>query len=340
MADRLLQIIGETGQIDTVVDCLKELPPDHWWRLPYDKDEGRQMLCVALFKGDAQEVMDAISDALEGQEGWRLFSLPTEASLPELHDEKEEDRRAEKETVSAREEIYREVRQGTALTLDYLVMTALAALVAAIGLSQGQVAVVIGAMVIAPLLGPIMAFAFGTALGNFNLLGLAARALGAGLVVATVVGVALGMILPGSYPDTSMMDFSGALSLQTVALPLAGGAVAALMLAGGQTTGLVGVMVAAALLPPLAAFGLFVGIGEIGNALRALATVITNIVAINLAAQVVFLLKGIRPRRWESSDHRTSVRLALAVSGGLVLLMAGALWAAGHGYVPGLQAGQ
>ncbi|MBS8227785.1 TIGR00341 family protein [Vannielia litorea] len=336
MADRLLQVIATTGQIDKVVDCLEELPPDHWWRLPADKDEGRQMLCVALFKGDTQEVMDAISAALEGEEDWRLFSVPTEASLPELDDEDEVDRRAEKESVSAREEIYREVRQGTALTVDYLVMTALAAMVAAIGLSQGQVAVVIGAMVIAPLLGPIMAFAFGTALGNFALLGVAARALGAGLAVATAVGIALGLVLPGSYPDTSMMDFSGALSLRTVALPLAGGAVAALMLSGGQTTGLVGVMVAAALLPPLAAMGLFIGIWDIPNALRALATVVTNVVAINLAAQVVFLLKGIRPRRWEGSDHKTSVRVAIGASGALVLAMALALWAAGHGYVPGI----
>ncbi|MBY6154711.1 TIGR00341 family protein [Vannielia litorea] len=336
MADRLLQVIGSVEQIDEVAGCLEDLPPDQWWRLPYDEEEGRQTLYVALFKADAQEVMDAISEALEGQDGWRLFSLPTEASLPELDDEEEEDRRAQKETVNAREEIYREVRQGTALTLDYLVMTALAALVAAIGLSQGQVAVVIGAMVIAPLLGPIMAFAFGSALGNFSLLGVAVKALGAGLGVAVVVGIALGLILPGSYPDTSMMDFSGVLSLETVALPLAGGAAAALMLSGGQTTGLVGVMVAAALLPPLAAFGLFVGIWDIPNALRALATVVTNIVAINLAAQVVFLAKGIRPRRWESSDHKTSVRVALGASGALVALLALALWAAGHGYVPGL----
>ena len=336
MADRLLQIIADPEDIDTVCKCFEDLPPTQWWRLPMDEDEGRQMVFVALFKADSQEVMDAVSEALEGRENWRLFSLPAEASLPELEDEEEEARRAEKENVSAREEIYRDVRQGTALTVDYLVMTGLAAFVAAIGLSQGQVAVVIGAMVIAPLLGPILAFAFGTAIGNFRLLGIALRALGAGLAVATVVGVILGFILPEGYPDTSMMDFSGALSLRALALPLAGGAAAALMHAGGQTSGLVGVMVAAALLPPLAAFGLFLGIGEIGNAVRALATVITNVVAINLAAQVVFLAKGIRPRTWESPEHRTSVRVSLAASGGLVVLMAAALWAAGNGYVPGL----
>lgn len=338
MADRLLQIIADADDIKTVCNCLDELPPEHWWTLPKDDegDDNRQMLFVALFKADAQEVMDAVADALEGRDGWRLFSLPTEASLPELDDEDEENRRAEKENVNAREEIFRDIRQGTALSIDYLVMTALASLVAAIGLSAGQVAVVIGAMVIAPLLGPILAFAFATTLGNFRLLGVAVRALGAGLGVAVGVAIVLGFILPNSYPDTTMMDFSGVLSLRTVALPLAGGAAAALMMSGGQTTGLVGVMVAAALLPPIAAMGLFVGAGDVANALRALATVVINVVAINLAAQVVFVIKGIRPRRWESNDHRTSVRVSIGASAGLVAMLALALWAAGHGYVPGL----
>ncbi|MDF1873347.1 TIGR00341 family protein [Vannielia sp.] len=336
MSDRLLQIIADSDDIDTVVDCLSELPPAHWWRLPKDEDGGRQMVYVALHPSDAQEVMDAVSDALEGRDNWRLYSLPTEASLPELDDEEEEERRARRETSNAREEIYSDVRQGTALTWDYLIMTALATIVAAIGLSSGQVPVVIGAMVIAPLLGPILAFAFGTAIGNFDLLTIALRALGAGLLVAVAAGAVLGYFLPAAEPDGTMMDFNGTLSLRTVALPLAGGAAAALMVAGGRTSGLVGVMVAAALLPPLAAFGLLLGAGNIGGALKALTTVVTNVVAINLAAQVVFIAKGVRPRRWESSNHLTSVRVSIGASAALVLLLAAALWAAGHGYIPAL----
>lgn len=335
MSERIVQIIADAGHIDKVCDCLDEVSPHRWWRLPKDNDSGRQMVFVSLHQADSQDVIDAISEALDGVDGWRMFSTQVEAALPELDDEDEQERLARKETVNTREEIYADIRQGTALTADYLIMTAIATCVAAIGLSSGQVAVVIGAMVIAPLLGPVLAFAFGSAVGNIPLLWVSLRALGAGLLVAGLVGGALGMVLTGN-PDTSMMDFSGALSLRTVALPLASGAAAALMVAGGQTHALVGVMVAAALLPPLAAFGLLLGGGDISGAMRALATVTTNIVSINLAAQVVFLVKGIQPRRWLGEDHVSSVRVTVGASAALVLLMAGGLWAAGRGYTFGL----
>jgi len=335
MSERVIQVIADSDQIDAVCETLKDLPPHHWWRIPKEEESGRQMVFISLHKADAQDVIDSISEVLEGSDNWRMFSMPVEAALPETDDEDEQERFARMETVNTREEIYADIRQGTALTLDYLIMTAIATCVAAIGLSSGQVAVVIGAMVIAPLLGPVLAFAFGSAVGNIPLLWVSLRSLAAGLVVAALVGGALGMILPGN-PDTSMMDFSGALSLRTVALPLASGAAAALMVAGGQTHALVGVMVAAALLPPLAAFGLLLGGGDTGGAVRALATVVTNIVSINLAAQVVFLAKGIQPRRWLGKNHVSSVRVTIGASAALVIAMAAGLWAAGHGYLFGI----
>jgi len=336
MADRLIQLVGAEDDIQAICDRLEETPAYDWWRArPAEGDDKRHTLFIALYAADVQDVLDMVSDELEDHEDWHLYALPTEASLPDTQDEEEKERLAEKQSVSAREEIYASMRQGTALTRDYLFLTALATLVAALGLTSDQVAVVIGAMVIAPLLGPLLAFAFATTLGNFDLLKVALRALAAGLGVAVAVGVAIGLIVGGS-PDNSMMDFSGVLSLRTLALPLASGAAAAMFVAGGNTTALVGVMVAAAILPPLAAFGLLLGGGNTGGALRALASVVSNIVAINLAAQVVFLLKGIRPRRWESERHASSVRVSLGVSVALVLVTAGVLFAAGHGITFGL----
>ena len=335
MAERLIQLMVKQERIDDVRACLADVRSDDWWHVPCESERGWHIFFVSLHAADQQDVLDTISDAMDGHEDWRLFSLPTEANLPDLESEEERERLESKRNAASREEIYSDMRQGTALSMDYLLMTALATCVAAMGLTSNQVAVVIGAMVIAPLLGPILAFAFATTLGNFDLLGVALRALGAGLLVATLVGAVIGIVVGGS-PDNSMMDFSGALSLRTVVLPLASGAAAALMVAGGQTSALVGVMVAAALLPPLAAFGLLLGGGNYGGAMRAMATVVTNIVAINLAAQVVFLAKGIRPRHWESQQHATSVRVSLGVSLMLVALMAGGLFAAGHGFTFGL----
>ncbi|EKE74269.1 TIGR00341 family protein [Celeribacter baekdonensis] len=329
MADRLVQLVISKQDFEDVSDCLADMSSRDWWQVPCGSEDGRITVFIALHKADAQEVVDRLAETLDGRTGWRLYALATESSLPENTDEDEQERIAQKETAATREDIYADIRADAALTKDYLIMSALATCVAAIGLRSGQVAVVIGAMVIAPLLGPIIAFAFGTALGNLALLKLSARSLGAGILVSVLVGAVIGQMFPPSQ-DTGLLDYSGVLSLQTVILPLASGAAAALMVASGSTSALIGVMVAAALLPPLAGFGLLIGGQNWDMAVRALASVAVNIVAINLAAQVVFVLKGIRPRRWKSKAHATSVRVSLAISVGLVLLVTLALWGFGH----------
>jgi uncharacterized hydrophobic protein (TIGR00341 family) len=331
MSERLIQIVLRKEHVRAVTHCLSGLPTEHWFLLPTEDGE-REVIIAALHRVDTQEVLDAISSALEGKTGWRLHALPTEASLPDTPDEDEQERVAQRESALAREEIYADIRQQTALTLDYLVLTVLATIVAAIGLAQDQTAVVIGAMVIAPLLGPILAFAFAVTLGLVPLMLIALRTLGAGLALAVLAAVGLSLVMPGEL-DPVTASYAEPLSLMTVALPLASGAAAALMVAGGQTSALVGVMVAAALLPPLSAFGLLLGGAQWGPALKALATVVVNIAAINLAAQVVFRLKGIRPRRWKSERHQTSLWVSLGASAAIVALLALAVYAANHGWM-------
>ncbi|MCM2131366.1 TIGR00341 family protein [Larsenimonas rhizosphaerae] len=328
MSNRLIQLIASEDDSDTITSCFEKLELEEWWKNSPAGGGERVTFYVALHQAESQEVMDALGEALKGKDDWRLFSLATEANLPEVDDEDEQERLEQKNTASAREEIYGDIRSGATLTRDYLLMTALATCVAAIGLNQGQVAVVIGAMVIAPLLGPILAFAFGSTLGNLELLWIAARSLLAGLGVSIAVGILLGFLYRAT-PDNQMMNFSGVMSLQTLMLPLASGAAAALMVAGGKMSALVGVMVAAALLPPLAAFGLFIGDGNYLSGGRALVSVVVNIIAINLAAQVVFLLKGIRPKRWDTESRGTSVKLALGVSAGLAVVAGLFLWLSG-----------
>ncbi|AJE44764.1 TIGR00341 family protein [Celeribacter indicus] len=329
MADRLVQLVVSRSDFERVTACLREISPRDWWAVPGEGEDARLTVFVSLHKADAQDVIDRLSDTLEGREDWRLYSVATESNLPEMDDEETRERLAQREVSATREEIYSDVRSGAALTRDYLILSSLATCVAAIGLNSGQVAVVIGAMVIAPLLGPIMAFAFGTALGNLDLLRISARSLGAGIAVSVLFAALIGQIYPASSEST-LLDYDGVLSLRTVILPLASGAAAALTIAGGSTSGLIGVMVAAALLPPLAAFGLLVGSGNWSMASRALVSVAVNVIAINLAAQVVFVLKGIRPRRWKSEAHATSVRISLAISALLVIAASAALWGFGH----------
>jgi uncharacterized hydrophobic protein (TIGR00341 family) len=194
---------------------------------------------------------------------------------------------------------------------------------------RDQTAVVIGAMMIAPLLGPSLALALSTTLGDRSLLGQSLRAniLGGGLAFAGAVG--MGLLLPVD-PTVGEVAARTMIGLPDVALAAAAGAAGVLAMTRDQATGLVGVMVAVALLPPAVALGLLLGDGHLDAALQAGLLTATNIVALNLAAVCTFLAMGVRPRDWRDLEQaRTSICLALALWGGTLALLVALLWLSG-----------
>jgi uncharacterized hydrophobic protein (TIGR00341 family) len=169
--------------------------------------------------------------------------------------------------------------------------------VAAIGLIKNNVAVVIGAMLIAPLLGPNLAFGLGTALGDISLMRKSALTNSVGIILAVILSVVVGVFWPFdvSSPELAARAVVG---LDSVALALASGAAAALSLTTGLSSVLVGVMVAVALLPPAVTLGLMLGHEDTAAAVGAGLLLAINVVCINLAIKVVFFIKGIHPRTW------------------------------------------
>ena len=116
--------------------------------------------------------------------------------------------------------------------------------------------------------------------------------------------------------------------LESVALALASGAAAALSMTSGLPSVLVGVMVAVALLPPTAALGMLLGGGYVSVAAGAGLLLAINIVSVNLAAKIVFMFKGVRPRTWlEQRKARQSTAanlifwlVSLSILVGVILL--------------------
>jgi uncharacterized hydrophobic protein (TIGR00341 family) len=204
----------------------------------------------------------------------------------------------------------------------------LSTLVAAIGLIEDNVAVVIGAMVIAPLLGPIIALAFSSSLGDGQLMWRALRTAALGLGVALLVSLIIGIFWPVDIGRGHMLVASAEIIARTdvgmdgIALALASGAAAVLSLTTGLSTTLVGVMVAVALLPPTATTGLLLGGGHPEMALGALLLLAVNVVSVIVAAKTVFMFKGVYPRTWyERNKARQSIRLYGLFWGALLVLL-------------------
>ncbi|MFN3912117.1 TIGR00341 family protein [Hyphomonas sp.] len=287
------------GAFDTVMSAIKAAKPvDYVVHVTEQKD--RRFISVFLREGTVQGLMDNLQSALEGSSGWRMTVCAVEATVPRL--EETSKAASSKREQSTREELYAQVASGSKLDRDYVVLVALSTIVAAIGLNSDGVAAVIGAMVIAPLLGPILAFTLGAALGDVRLIRQGALTLLAGIGLVLLVSLLLALIMPLEMQSRELMS-RAEVRLDGLALAMAAGGAAALSLTRGSSATLVGVMVAAALLPPGAAIGLFAGSGEWAYALRAALLLSLNIASLIFAALIVFRLRSIRPRGWIEQKH-------------------------------------
>ncbi len=241
----------------------------------------------------------------------RQEALPPPATAPE---------RRPPSRIS-REELYAKVRDGAQLNSTYLTFTALSTVVAAVGLVRDNVAVIIGAMVIAPLLGPNVALALATTLGDRDLASQALRVATAGFGVALALAFAFGVAYPDQLASHEIMSRT-VVTYADILLALASGAAGALAITVGGASALIGVMVAVALLPPLTACGMLFGAGRLEQAWGALLLVLVNLVCVNLAGVATFLLKDIRPRTWwEKSKARRAARWSLSIWLALLILL-------------------
>ena len=171
----------------------------------------------------------------------------------------------------------------------------------------------VGAMVIAPLLGPNISLAFATSMGDGELMWKSLKTNLAGLGLAMLMAVAIGLVWP-DYINSHELMMRTDVGLDGVLLALASGAAAVLSLTTALSSALVGVMVAVAILPPTATMGMMLGSGQTDLALGAGLLLAVNVVSINLAAKLMFLLKGVKPRTWlEKRKARQSVTVYIFI---------------------------
>lgn len=292
--------------------------------------ENRTLERVLLNVEDTEAFMEWLHEALGPAEDYRIILTPVEATLPrpEPKDEEEEASdeaetapadAAEEEDESAsvarisREELYQDVTDSIRVTRVHYMLVALSTIVAAGGMLRDSVAVVIGAMVIAPLIGPNIALALGTTLADRTLLRRALSVNLLGLLLGFALALGIGLTLPVDPAITEIATRTD-VGLSDVALALAAGVAGTLSVTRGISTALIGVMVAVALLPPLVALGMLVGAGYWTAAEGAGLLTLTNVVGINLAGVVTFLAQGVRPMSWyEAEQAKKATRLAIAI---------------------------
>jgi uncharacterized hydrophobic protein (TIGR00341 family) len=309
---KVIEIIVDADAVGSIVaSAVERGAVDHW--LGAMGENGRQAVRLLVDPEHLQNVLDGFQGLLSAEDASvRLLVYPLEVSLPRPAEEHEEPK-ARRSAMATREQLYNDVEKGARLDSNFLLLVLLSTIVAAIGLLENNAAVVIGAMVIAPLLGPNIALALATALGDTTLMWRALKTNMAGLLLALGVSIAIALLWPFDMHSHELLARTD-VGLDGVALALASGAAAVLSLTTGLSAVLVGVMVAVALLPPTAALGLMLGSGHWSLAGGAGLLLAVNVVCVNLAAKVVFLVKGVKPRTWlEQRQARQSTKLYIIV---------------------------
>ena len=208
---------------------------------------------------------------------------------------------------------------------DFLTLIALSTGIASLGLLQNSPAVVIGAMLVAPLMVPMIGAGLALVQDNVVLAKQAARSIMYGFLTALCIGMAIGFcfswILPEGQLTPELLARGGPNALDLGVAILSGLAAAYAIARPNLSGALPGVAIAAALVPPIGTAGISLATGHFANAQGAALLFGVNLVAIVLGASATFWLIGVRPTDKKRGKRRVWVRRIVVV----LLISLGAL---------------
>ncbi|MBI4165314.1 MAG: TIGR00341 family protein [Acidobacteria bacterium] len=222
----------------------------------------------------------------------------------------------------AREKLYHTILEASTLDPEYLTMLVLAALIALLGLLQNSAAVIIGAMLISPLMNPILAGGLALVLGDWKLGRKASAVLGLSVALSILVTWLVSEIVPLRQPTAEILARTNPNLLDLFIAMLSGLAGTLAMRASSAAFTIIpGVAIAVAVVPPLATVGYGLSSGNMSIAAGAFLLFVTNLVSIMISAGVVFLLFGFRARA-EAEMGRLKLKYRIAISAAILLVLA------------------
>ena len=197
------------------------------------------------------------------------------------------------------------LQSGSLFNFDFIALISLSTTIAALGLLDNSAAVVIGAMLVAPLMTPLVGMGFALIQANERLMKTSIRSVLFGFAVAFGIGAVLGLLVTAftSLPVSGQMASRDSPSLVDLFVALFSGVAGAYAMSRPNLiSALPGVAIAAALVPPIATSGMALTMGDIVLSGGALLLFFTNIVAIVLGTAVTFWAVGINTRLVKSAD--------------------------------------
>lgn len=324
---QMIEIYVPNQDVETFKDKTEDLKVINMWRTR--TNDQISLFKVLVEKQYSEDLLDLLEKEHVFSEELQAFLYDISTYLPRVDEEEEKNKDTEEEeedsvevTRASRHELYNVVESASHFSVNYRWMLVLSSLIAAAGLINDSAAVVIGAMVIAPLIGPFTALSFAALLGDLKLMRRSLLTSTLGILLPFSIAVAFGFIFTLPMESAEFISRTR-VSIMDIIIALAAGSAGALSFVKRVSEALVGVMVSVALLPPTVVLGMIIGAGEWGMVITPLLLVLVNIHAILLSAILVFWLTGIKPVNWKEVQVASVSRVAALVFVSVVIIILG-----------------
>ena len=225
----------------------------------------------------------------------------------------------------AHAELFQQVRDSARFTPTFAVLLTLSVLLAALGLFQNSGPVIIGAMILAPLMAPIVSLSLGLVRLDSALMRTSTATLAKGIALSLGLAALFAWLMPFGHLTEQMASRIHPTLLDLGVAIISGLAAAYAYSREEVAKSLAGVAIAVALVPPLTVSGIGIGWGDSQMFWGAMLLFLTNLVGILAAAGVLFFVLGF-------SSLRTA-KTALFYKVLLLTLVAIPLWFSTHLYL-------
>lgn len=203
------------------------------------------------------------------------------------------------------EKVYDEIRENAKGDFDFFVLTIFSGIIITLGLVVNSSAVVIGGMLLAPLVWPILSLAVAIIKGRSRLMQDSLFTLLRSTSIIFVIALFLGFISPDYALQGSEFLSRTTPTIFELLIALAAGFVGAFVISYPKIgTAIAGVVVAAAIVPPIAVMGLSVAHGNLGMAGGAFILYLSNLIAVTFSASLLFLISKFKGPSSEKGQER------------------------------------
>ena len=300
---RQIQITIPNDKIESIIEILKNLGLVGIFILTGEEDS---LIFVRTRIIKESHVVEKLNQIGVGVTFGIIDIVELKATIPPL--QLIEDK--EKDVIESRvavEEIYNDILRNASLNWNYGVFIIISALVAAIGLLTNNPAIVVASMVIAPLMGPILALSYGLVIKDNLLIKESLKTELVGFLLAIGIGFGMGVFGLGMGIKTNIPteivirgELDGIGVTLNIILAVAIGIAVGFSLTGGISSALVGIAIGASIMPPVVNIGICILLGFGVYAGNSLLIFIINFICIVIVAFIVFKIKKVRApiRTW------------------------------------------